>query len=53
VCGGALRFDLTLMTNLTARPMPLLRLRDLRLPIEYVIDPKPSCRAESGEAAHG
>ncbi|GAA2399341.1 LysM peptidoglycan-binding domain-containing protein [Actinomadura vinacea] len=44
VCGGTLGFDLTLMTNLTARPMPLLRLRNLHLPIKYVIDPAPACR---------
>ncbi|MQY09298.1 LysM peptidoglycan-binding domain-containing protein [Actinomadura macrotermitis] len=44
VCGGVLGFDLTLMTHLTARPMPLLRLRNLRLPVEYVIDPPLPCR---------
>ncbi|MEW2354556.1 LysM domain-containing protein [Spirillospora sp. NPDC029432] len=43
ICDGTLGFDLTLMTNLTTRPMPLLRLRNLHLPIKYVIDPKPTC----------
>jgi hypothetical protein len=42
-CGGVLWFDLTIMSNLTERPMPLLRLRQLYLPLEYV-QPAVDCR---------
>ena len=35
---GVLWFDLTLMSELTSRPMPLLRLRLLRLPL-FTISP--------------
>lgn len=33
---GTLWFDLTIMSNLTKQPMPLLRLRKLKLEIEYI-----------------
>jgi hypothetical protein len=34
--GGNLLFDLTVMSNLTQRPMPILRLTGLYLPFEYI-----------------
>lgn len=37
--GGALRFDLALLSNLTARPMPLVRLRGLRLALVDAVPP--------------
>jgi AcrR family transcriptional regulator len=37
--GGTLRFDLTLMSDLTKEPMPLLRLRELLLPIANIQPP--------------
>ena len=39
---GTLHFDLSILTNLTAQPMPLLRLRNLRLSIGDVIPPLPT-----------
>jgi hypothetical protein len=36
---GTLWFDLAIMSNLTVQPMPLLRLRRLNLPLEYVQPP--------------
>jgi len=36
---GTLRFDLTIMSNLTKQAMPLLRLRDLELPIAFITPP--------------
>jgi hypothetical protein len=45
-CGGALWFDLAIMSNLTERPMPLMRLRRLFLPIQYLAPPL-SCRTRS------
>lgn len=47
-CGGTLRFDLTVMSDLTTEPMPLLRLRDLELPIQWVQNPPLSCLAAAG-----
>jgi LysM repeat protein len=41
--GGTLWLDLTLMSTLTDEPMPLLRLRRLKLPIGQVAPPLP-CR---------
>ncbi|MDQ7981740.1 Ig-like domain-containing protein [Paraburkholderia sp. SARCC-3016] len=41
--GGTLWMDLTLMSNLTGEPMPLLRLRRLMLPIAQVVPSLP-CR---------
>ncbi len=40
--GGLLRFDLLIMTNLTADPKPLLRLRELRLSLSDIVPPLPS-----------
>jgi len=37
--GGTLWFDLTIMSNLTKQPMPLLRLNRLYLPLEYIRPP--------------
>src|SRR5215472_19100908 len=39
---GTLWFDLTIMSNLTAQPMPLLRLRKLYLPIGDLEPPLPT-----------
>ena len=36
---GTLRFDLTIMSNLTKQAMPLLRLRNLELPIRFITPP--------------
>jgi len=36
---GVLWFDLTIMSELTSQPMPLLRLRLLRLPLQYIETP--------------
>ena len=33
---GTLCFDLTVMSNLTKRPMPILRLRNLKLDLQYI-----------------
>jgi hypothetical protein len=41
---GSIALDLTIMTNLTATPMPLLHLRGLYLPVQY-IDPPLKTRA--------
>jgi len=38
---GTLKFDLTIMSNLTKQPMPLLRLRRLELPLRYIQPPLP------------
>ncbi|MFL5539885.1 MAG: peptidoglycan-binding protein LysM, partial [Longimicrobiaceae bacterium] len=43
-CGGTLWIDLTIMSDLTQQPMPLLRLRSLYLPLQYV-QPSLPCRA--------
>jgi LysM repeat protein len=37
--GGTLWLDLSIMSNLTVQPMPLLRLRRLYLPLEYIEPP--------------
>jgi LysM repeat protein len=44
LAGGNLGLDLTIMSNLTQHPMPLLRLRQLYLPVAYVVDPPLSLR---------
>lgn len=36
--GGILYFDLTIFSNLTQQPMPLLRLNSLSLELEYITD---------------
>jgi hypothetical protein len=44
-CGGTLTFDLMVMSDLTEQPMPLLRLSDLELPIQWVQNPLLACLA--------
>jgi hypothetical protein len=39
---GVLWFDISIMSNLTEMPMPLLRLRRLYLPIEVIVPPLPT-----------
>ncbi|MFI6599275.1 LysM peptidoglycan-binding domain-containing protein [Nonomuraea sp. NPDC050536] len=39
---GTLRFDLTILSNLTRHPMPLLRLRNLTLAVTNVVPPLPT-----------
>ena len=39
---GVLWFDLTIMSNLTSQPMPLLRLQQLKLEIKYIKPEPPS-----------
>jgi LysM repeat protein len=39
---GLLRFDLAIMSNLTREQMPLLRLRDLELALQFIQPPLPS-----------
>ena len=54
LAGGDLGLDLTIMTNLTAKPMPMLRLRGLYLPAQYVKPPLPLRKAPySGGAPAG
>ena len=48
--GGSIALDLTIMTNLTATPMPLLRLRGLYLPVQY-IDPPLKTRTDPWAAS--
>ncbi|HKP77071.1 MAG TPA: hypothetical protein VJT67_16185, partial [Longimicrobiaceae bacterium] len=44
-CGGTLKFDLTTMSDLTEQPLPLLRLSNVQLPIQYVSPPLPCLQA--------
>jgi hypothetical protein len=39
---GTLRFDLAILSNLSRQPLPLLRLRGLFLPIEWINPPLPT-----------
>ncbi|MEA2422158.1 MAG: hypothetical protein QOF55_1257, partial [Thermoleophilaceae bacterium] len=43
LCHGKLWFDLLILSDLTQKPMPLLRLRKLYLPIDMVTGPKLAC----------
>ena len=36
--GGTFGFDLTIFSNLTEQPLPLVRLRSLELGVEYITD---------------
>jgi hypothetical protein len=42
---GTLRFDLAILSNLTKDPMPLLRLRGLRLALTDIVPPLRSPRS--------